>query len=113
MEHRCDQPGCGEALVFDGNMKNHRDVCFATNAGVACFKGLDGQVRIGCQNTPAFKSRYCPLHLPMTAKPLGDNDSSNSSTKNEEEQIALILGKKTTRTSTLYQVRIYVQCQLT
>ena len=86
-------------------MKNHRDICFATNTGVASFKGLDGQVRIGCQNTPAFTSRYCPLHLPMATKPLGDSeDGSNNKSNVEEEQIALIAGKITTRTSTLYQV---------
>ena len=92
--------------MFDGNLKNHRDVCFATSAGVASFKGLDGQVRIGCQNTPAFKSRYCPLHLPMIGKPLGDNESSSSRSSSEEDQIALITGKRTTRTSTLYQVHV-------
>ena len=25
--------GCGETIVMDGNMKNHRDVCLATEAG--------------------------------------------------------------------------------
>ena len=62
--HKCEQPGCGWALVFDGNLKIHRDVCFAANAGYAEFKGLNGQVRIGCQDNPSFKSRYCELHKP-------------------------------------------------
>ena len=92
--------------MFDGNMKNHRDVCFATNAGVASFNGLDGQVRIGCQNTPAFKSRYCPLHSPTTRKVTGDGEGSEINSNEEEEQIALIVGKRTTRTSTLYQVYV-------
>lgn len=36
-------------LVMDGNMKNHRDVCKATEAGFTKFDGLPGQVKIGCQ----------------------------------------------------------------
>ena len=75
--------------MFNGNLKNHCDTCFATSAGVIPFKGLDGQVRIGSQNTPAFKSRYCPLHLPMTGKLLGDSESS-SSRSSSEHQIALM-----------------------
>ena len=90
--------------MFDGNMKNHRDICFASNAGTASFKGLNGHVRIGCQNTPAFKSRYCSLHCPTVAKPLGEGADSDNGRDKEEDQVALIIGKRTTRTSTLYQV---------
>ena len=100
-EHRCDKPGCGTVMVFDGNMKNHWDVCYASSAGFANFKGLDGQVRIGCQNTPEFKSRYCCLHSPTVATRQGDSDVPNKTT---EEQVGLITGKRVTRTSTLYQV---------
>ena len=108
-EHRCDQPGCGIAMVFDGNMKNHRDVCFASSAssaGTACFKGLEGQVRIGCQDTPAFQSRYCALHKPTAAisEDLIVSQSGDvQSTRNTEEQVGFIVGKRT-RTSNLYQV---------
>ena len=94
-------------MVFDGNMKNHRDVCFASSAGVACFKGLQGQVRIGCQETPSFQSRYCALHKPTVAisQDVDNSESGNEqSTGNSEEQIGFIAGKRTTRTSTLYQV---------
>ena len=66
---------------------------------------LMGKVRIGCQNTPAFKSHYCPLHLPMTGKPLGENESSNSRSSSED-QITPIVGKRTTRISTLYHVHV-------
>ena len=76
-EHRCDKPGCGTVMVFDGN---HRDVCYASNAGFANFKGLDGQVRIGCQNTPEFKSLYCCLHSPTVATRQGDSDVPNRRT---------------------------------
>ncbi len=90
-------------MVFDGNMKNHRDVCYASSAGVANFYGLDGQVRKGCQNTPAFKSRYCSLHSPTVATRQADSDFPDRVT---EEQVGFITGKRVTRTSTLYQVHI-------
>ena len=32
--HRCDGKGCGKILVIDGNMKNHREVCFSKDAGL-------------------------------------------------------------------------------
>ena len=37
--------GCGKILVLDGNMKNHRDVCAAREAGYAQFHGLPGEVK--------------------------------------------------------------------
>ena len=79
--------------MFDGNIKNHRDICFASSAGNASFKGLDGHVRIGCQNTPAFKSRFCSFH---SAKPLGEGAGSGNGSDKEEEQVALIVVKRTT-----------------
>lgn len=36
--HSCDKPGVRKA---DGNMKNHRDVCMATNAGYVKFQRSD------------------------------------------------------------------------
>ena len=56
-------------LVLDGNMKNNREVCYASSAGYAEFSGLTGKVCTGCPNTPAHKSRYCSLHSPFTVKP--------------------------------------------
>ena len=52
--HRCQIPGCGLAFVVGGNMKNHRDVCLATNAGYTEYNGLP--VRTGCPNSPDYKS---------------------------------------------------------
>ena len=60
--HSCTYPGCGSVLVFDGNMKNRRDVCYAKDAGFIQFDGLTGSIKTGCHATPAFKSRYCTLH---------------------------------------------------
>ena len=95
--YRCDKKGCGSVLVFDGNMKNHRDVCFASNAGVAFFSGLPGQVRVGCQDTPSFKSRYCLAHTPTAASSQGPKN---------EKQIGFIVGKRSTRTSIMYEVSV-------
>ena len=58
--------------------------------------GLPGQIRVGCQDTPAFKSRYCAVHTPTAATPQGEKDS--------EEQIGFIIGKRSTRLSTMYEV---------
>jgi hypothetical protein len=57
--HTCHKPGCGKALVIDGNMKNHRDVCCATNAGYSEYTGLPGRVRTGCPNTPGLHTVMC------------------------------------------------------
>ena len=93
--HRCDIQGCGDVMILDGNMKNNREVCFAVDAGYAEFSGLPGRVRTGCPNTPAFKSRYCPLHAPLAAIPHGTPS---------EEKPGIIIDKRVTRNSTSYQV---------
>ena len=111
--HRCSVNGCGSALVLDGNMKNHRDVCAAQEAGYAEFNGLSGKVKTGCPNTPQLKSRYCPAHAPtaFNSDPAGIDDDSgikplNSSLQRKEAQLAYIVGKRETRNSTLYQVQL-------
>ena len=113
LEHRCDTPGCGEVIVLDGNMKNSREVCYATHAGHAEFSGLPGSVQSGCPNTPAYKSRYCKLHAPITIIPHqiqfsedGNPDLVNPTTVSEERQVAVITGKRVTRNSTFYRVHI-------
>ena len=61
--HSCGFPGCHRVLVLDGNMKNRRDVCYAKVAGFIQFDGLSGSIKTGCPATPAFKNRYCSLHV--------------------------------------------------
>ena len=106
--HKCGVAGCGHTLVIDGNMKNYRDVCFAVNAGYVKYKGLPGRVRTGCQNTPQYMSRYCGIHNPVVAIPQNiqlDEDAPNpflSATR--EDQVGLIVNKRVTRRSTLYEV---------
>jgi hypothetical protein len=86
---------------MDGNMKNHRDVCLATEAGFVEYLGLPGKVKIGCCNTPDLKSRYCSLHKPTAIDPRqGSSDESGL----QDNQVGLILNKRLTRTQTHYQV---------
>ena len=78
-------------------MKNHRQVCFAVNAGYIEYKGLQGRVRSECPNTPCFKSRYCSLHKPVVAVPK-DTPKQNCTDKSstlaiKEDQVGLIIGK--------------------
>lgn len=87
--HHCD------ILVFDGNLKNHRDVCFATSAGYAEYRGLDGHIKIGCQETPSFKSE---LHKPTIAP----QDSLLQVDPTTE--LGFMVGKKPTKNSVLYKV---------
>lgn len=91
-------------LVMDGNMKNHRDVCKATEAGFTKFDGLPGQVKTGCQKTPDFKSRYCCLHKPRVCT-LSDIDGQEDLPQTEGV-VELILEKKVTRNKTYYKVRV-------
>ena len=65
--HKCSYPGCGDVLVIDGNMKNRRDICAATEAGFATFKGLPGAIKTGCQLSPGYQSKFCSYHSPRVA----------------------------------------------
>lgn len=108
-EHKCDGKGCGHVLVIDGNMKNHRDVCLAREAGFVEFSGLPGKLKTGCPNTPQPKSRYCPSHAPTAFTPEGDSSFTDTAVQTasklkHEEQLAFITAKKTTRQNTFYQV---------
>lgn len=92
--------GCNSVLVIDGNLKNHRDVCSAKEAGYVTFQGLPGRVKTGCALTPEIKSRYCTLHKPrVCAKPLDDGSS-------EEDIAEMILEERVTRSETHYKVHI-------
>lgn len=90
-------------IVIDGNMKNHRDVCLATHAGYAEYKGLPGMVRTGCPNTPDYMSRFCSLHKPCN--PVQTGEPTNSSSAVQEKQPVLIIGNRTTRQGKMYEVK--------
>ena len=98
-------------------MKNHREVCFAKDAGFIEYNGLPGKVKTGCPNTPDLKSRFCALHRPIAADTqevqlTGDKAQASTSTCSKhtppEEQIAIIMAKKQTRQTTFYQVGIEI-----
>ena len=102
----------------DGNMKNHRDVCFASSAGYTEYDGLPGSIKTGCPNTPDFKSRYCKLHTPTVATShpvsLSDDGEPNvlicekTNDFDAECPVAMILSKRQTRQTTFYKVVIII-----
>jgi len=94
--HRCSTNGCGKVLVIDGNMKNHRSVCAASEAGYIEYDGLPGRVKTGCTNTPEQKSRFCHLHKPRALISVSDKQNTI---------IESILEKKETRSITYYKVK--------
>ena len=64
-------------------------------------------MRIGCQDTPSYKSRYCDLHkpkVPVSAKQTAEGTSQNSETA--DNHLGVITGKRVTRASVLYEVRL-------
>lgn len=97
LDHKCRIPGCRSVIVIDGNMKNHRNVCLATHAGYAEYKGLPEFVRTGCPNSPAYKSQFCSLHKPVS--PIEDSSGINGM-----PQDVMVVGKRVTRQGVLYEV---------
>ena len=96
--HRCSKVGCGSVLVLDGNMKNHRDVCAAEDAGFVEYIGLPGRVKTGCMESPKQCSKFCSNHMTHHAQ------CSGSSVQSQAKIVEMILRKKETRSSTLYEV---------
>ena len=108
IEHSCAAPGCGSVLVLDGNCKNYRDVCKACDAGYVEYEGLEGVVKTGCMNSPKSGSRFCELHIENIAIPqqLDPEEEITSSMTNDVEDsvIATVVGKRSIRNATYYQV---------
>ena len=80
-------------LVIDGNMKIHRNVCGAKDAGFIKYDGLPGRVKTGCMNTPEQQSVFCTTH-----KPRGIETSDLLAV------CRMITDHRVTRTGTMYQV---------
>ena len=108
--HHCNDKFCKRTLVFDGNMKNHRDVCAAKEAGYAEYEGFPVKVKTGCTNTPMFQSRYCAAHSPTAFVSVGNSEVSSSAlsipAEKRLDQVAFILEKKVTRQTTFYKVEL-------
>ena len=93
-------------------MKNHRDICSATEAGYTEYDGLPGRIKTGCPNTPGFKSRYCSLHDTMASKRQNlsfpdlerNGPGYDDVASKEETQAVKILETKALRSSTYYKV---------
>ena len=102
-------------------MKNHRAVCAATHAGYIVYKDIPGQVRSGCQNSPAFDSSFCTLHKPVLAMPQHVQIQHATSEggeftldfrKTEEEPVGIITNKRKTRNSTFYEVNDFAMMNI-
>lgn len=87
-------------------MKNRRDICAATEAGFAEYVGLPGTIKTGCQQSPAYQSKFCYEHSPRVGSMTCTEDEKNVSTP-KENIVAFISSKKQTRSATYYQV-IYI-----
>ena len=61
-------------LVIDGNMKNRRDICAASEAGFTEYEGLPGLIKTGCQLSPGYQSKYCYEHAPRISKRTSEED---------------------------------------
>ena len=98
--HQCTYPGCRSVLVLDGNLKNRRDVCSATEAGYIEYSNLPGAIKTGCQLSPAATSKFCYYHAPRLSRSSGDADTSG--TGKGETQIITAVREK--RSGKYYQV---------
>ena len=88
-------------------MKNRRDTCAASEAGYIQYKSLPGTIKTGCQLSPMRTSKYCFYHAPRVSKVCAhDCISTSDSTAIQEGIVKVLLAKKVTRNSTLYQVSI-------
>lgn len=91
-------------MVIDGNMKNRRNVCAATEAGYLEYDGLEGKIKTGCPLTPLQTSRYCYHHATRVSKPEAQHKCTQSTVTNEEGIVKVIMSKKETRSGLYYQV---------
>ena len=103
-------------------MKNHRDVCYAKDAGFIQFAGLTESIKTGCPDTPDYKSQYCAQHKPQAVDLLSSDEVDedlgslagpalrfHQTKQHLGNPIAeVILGKKTTRKQTYYEVTILI-----
>ena len=88
-------------MVIEGNMKNRRNVCAATEAGYLEYDGLEGNIKTGCPMTPLQTSRYCYHHATHVSKPDAEDKCTQSG---EEGVVKVIMSKKATRSGVYYQV---------
>ena len=85
--HHCSKKGCSSVLVIDGNLKNHRSVCAASEAGFIEYDGSPGHVKSGCTNTPLQTCPFCSIHKPCVLVNIS---------KSQHKVIEMILSKRNT-----------------
>ena len=73
------------------------------NAGYMEYDGLPGKVRTGCPHTPQYMSRYCKPAI-ATVQNIKPDDETPQSLTSHEDPVGLIVNKRVTRSSTLYEV---------
>ena len=84
--------------MLDGNQKNNRPVCAASEAGYVEYAGLPGRVKTGCMNTPEQQSLFCTLHKPRHMKMTDEVQQCRYGV------VETILRKKETRNTIFYEV---------
>ena len=62
VNHKCDRPGCKTALVIDGGLKPHRNICGAKTCGVRVFATAGVTVMTGCPSIPQPNTKFCFDH---------------------------------------------------
>ena len=83
--------------------------CAASKAGYVEYKSLPGTIETGCQLSPMRISKYCFNHAPRVSKVCAQDCTSTSESTgsvSEEGIVKVLLAKKVTRNSILYQVLI-------
>ncbi len=96
-------------MVLDGNMKNHRDVCKARDAGYTEYEGLPGSIKTGCMNTPESQSRFCTIHqvrICGTKDTLDTDATAPPVSTTYSGVVERILEKRTTRNANYYKVSL-------
>lgn len=96
---------------MDGNCKNRRDVCEATEAGYVEYPSLPGVIKTGCQLTPMRSGQFCYHHSPRISPSfaLPDPETCDENVPLHQSQgkhgvVKFLVAKKTTRSQTYYQV---------
>lgn len=101
--HQCTYPGCQKVLVLDGNLKNRRDVCSATEAGYIEYSNLSGAIKTGCQLSPSATSKFCYYHAPRVSKTTESADTPGT----EKSKTEIITAVRETRSGKYYEVPFY------
>ena len=86
-----------------------RDVCLAKHAGYTEYFGLPGSVNTGCLNTPAYASRFCHVHTPLSVLSVDHKDQMCGTQHNDTHaQVAeMILDKRVTRNTVHHKVCVH------